>query len=117
MSDTFKDREKSFEAKYKMDEELRFKAESRRDKLLGVWAARKLGMTESETKEFAKAVVMSDMEEPGVEDIVRFVKKALIDGGVAVEDGEIHAELERLMGVAVEQLKADYPEALGKDHG
>ena len=117
MSDTFKDREKSFEAKYKLDEEMKFKAESRRNKLLGLWAAGKLGMTESESADFAKQVVLSDMDEPGIEDIVRFVKKAFVDRGVGVDEGDIRAELERLMGVAVEQLKNEYPEALSGDHG
>lgn len=117
MSDTFKEREKSFEAKYKLDEELQFKAESRRNKLLGHWAAEKLGMTPTETTEFAKQVVMSDMAEPGIEDIVGFVKKAFVDRGVTVDEGEIRVELERLMGVALEQLKSEYPEALSGDHG
>ena len=117
MSDSFKDREKSFEAKYKLDAELQFKAESRRNKLLGLWAAEKLGMGEDESKALAKDTVLADMDEPGIEDVVRFIKKAFVDRGVGIEDDEIRAELERLMGVAVEQIKGEYPEALSGDHG
>ena len=117
MSDTFKDREKSFEAKFKLDEELKFKAESRRNKLLGLWAAEKMGLTASEADDYAKSVVVADMDEPGVDDVVRFVMKSFADAGVDVAEADLRAEIDRQMGIAVEQLKGEYPDALGKDHG
>jgi len=117
MSDTFKDREKSFEAKFKLDEELKFKAESRRNKLLGLWAAEKMGLTASEAEAYATSVVVADMDEPGTEDVVRFVMKGFEDNGVDLSADDVRAELDRQMGRAVEQLKSEYPDALGKDHG
>jgi len=116
MSDKFRDREKGYEAKYKLDEELKFKAESRRNKLLGLWAAERMGISGDEAAAYAKEVVVSDLEEPGVEDVVRKVSKDFKERGVGISDGEIRDQLGRLYGVALEQLSKEYPEALGPDH-
>jgi len=115
MSDKFHDREKSFEAKYKLDEELRFKAESRRDKLVGLWAAEKMGMEGADAEAYAKTVVMADLEEPGTDDVVRKVVADFAERGVDVAEDDIRTELERQMIVAIEQVKEDF-DPLGGDH-
>jgi len=116
MSDTFQDREKSFEAKFKLDEEQQFKAEARRNKLLGLWAADKMGISDSDAAAYAKEVVSADMEEPGVEDVIRKVMADFADKGVAMTEDDLRAELDRCMGQAAEQIKAEFPDALGDDH-
>jgi len=115
MSDSFHDREMSFEAKNKMDQEIQFKAESRRNRLLGQWAAEKMGMSGAEIDAYAKTVVLSDLEEPGVEDVMRKVMGDFKSRGVDISEDEVRTELERLMGVAIEQVKNDF-EPLGCDH-
>ena len=104
MSDTFRDREKGYEAKFKLDEESKFKAESRRNKLLGLWAAERLGIAEADAGAYAKEVVIADLEEPGVEDVVRKVSKDFKDRGVDISDQDIRDQLDRLYGVALEQI-------------
>jgi len=116
MSDAFSDREKSFEAKYKMDEELAFKVEARRNKLLGEWLADKFGMPSDEKAEYAKTVVMADLDEPGIEDVMRKVMADIGEQGVAVSEEEVRAKLNELEGVAAKELGGDYPDALGGDH-
>jgi len=115
MSDSFHDREQSFEAKSKLDAELQFKAESRRNKLLGQWAAEKMGMSGTEVDAYAKTVVIADLDEPGVEDVMRKVMGDFKTHGVSIGEDEVRTELERLMGVAIEQVKGDF-EPLGDDH-
>ena len=66
---SFDDREKAFESKFKLDEELKFKATARRNKLLGMWAADLMGMSAAEAADYAKEVVKSDFERPGDEDV------------------------------------------------
>ena len=115
MSDSFHDREKSFEAKHKLDEELRFKAESRRNKLVGLWAAAKMGIEGTDADAYAKTVVMADMEEPGIEDVIRKVMGDFKERGTAVSEAELRAEMDRQMGVAIEQVKESF-DPLGGDH-
>ena len=116
MSDSFHDREQSYEAKYKLDEELRFKAESRRDKYVGLWAAEKMGMSGADAEAYAKTVVMADLEEPGSEDVVRKVMADFNERGVNVSEDEVRQELERQMIKAIEEVKEQF-EPLGNDHG
>ncbi len=116
MSDSFSDREKSFEAKQKMDDEMKFKAISRRNKLLGEWAAEKMGMTGSEVEAYAKTVVIPDLEEPGDDDVMRKVLGDFESRAIEMSEDDIRDEMERLMAVAMEQLKEDF-EPLGEDHG
>ena len=115
MSDSFSDREKSFEAKNKMEQEMKFRAESRRNKLLGQWAAEKMGMTGADVDAYAKTVVLADLEEPGYEDVIRKVMGDFAQHGVDVAEDEVRTELERLMGVAMDQIKDSF-EPLDKDH-
>lgn len=117
MSDSFKQRGASEEAKFKHDKEMQFKIDARRDKLLGLWAAEKLGLSGDEIESFAKKVVVSDLEEEGYEDVVRMVSQSFRDGGVDISDDDIRAEIKRLQVVAQDELQNDYPEPLNGDHG
>ena len=102
---TFDKREDGFEKKFAHDEELKFKATSRRNKLLGLWAAEKLGRKGTDADTYAKEVVMADFEEAGEDDVFRKVRKDFDAGGVAATDTEIRTMMVELMGRAVEQIK------------
>ncbi len=103
---TFDKREEGFEKKFAHDEELHFKATARRNKLLGLWAAEKLGLAGTQAEAYAKEVVMSDFEEAGDHDIFRKVRKDFDAKKVAVLDQEIRHVMDDLMAKAVEQIKA-----------
>ncbi|MEM9710235.1 MAG: DUF1476 domain-containing protein [Pseudomonadota bacterium] len=98
---TFDDRENAFESKFAHDAEMQFRAEARRNKLLGLWAAELLGKTGDAADEYAKEVVKSDFEEAGHEDVVRKVSGDLGDKASA---DEIRAKMDELMAVAKGQL-------------
>ena len=115
MSDSFQNREKSFEAKHKLDEEHKFKAESRRNKLVGLWAAEKMGLEGGDADAYAKTVVISDLDEPGIEDVIRKVMGDFTERGLSVTEDDLRTEMERQMIVAIEQLKDDF-DPLGGDH-
>ena len=100
---TFDDREKNFEKKFALDAELEFKATARRNKLLGLWVAEKLGKTGADAETYATEVVMADFEEAGDDDVLRKVVKDL--AGKASE-AEIRAKLAELLATAVQQIKA-----------
>ncbi len=103
---TFDKREEGFEKQFAHDEELKFKAMSRRNKLLGLWAAEKLGRKGPDADAYAKEVVMADFEEAGEDDVFRKVRKDLDAGGVAATDDEIRAVMNELLAKAVQQIKA-----------
>lgn len=98
---TFDDRENAYEAKFAMDEELRFKAQARCNKLLGLWAAGLMGLEGSAAEDYAKSVVIADFEEAGTEDVVRKVT-ADLEGKVTSD--EIRAKLAELLPVAKEEI-------------
>ncbi|WP_292288396.1 DUF1476 domain-containing protein [Marivita sp.] len=98
---TFEDRENAFENKYAHDAQMQFKAEARRNKLVGLWAAELMGKTGEDAADYAKEVVKSDFEEAGHEDVVRKVSGDL--GGKATDD-EIRAKMAELMTVAKAQI-------------
>ena len=104
MSDSFSDREKGFEAKYKLDEESRFKVDARRDKLLGEWLAFQFGLTGDAVTAYAKEVVIADLDEPGFEDVIRKVMVDIEARGSAVTEVDVRAKLSELESVAVEQV-------------
>ena len=108
MADSFKERRKGEEFKYEMEQELQFKTESRRNRLLGVWLAGKFGMISDETEAYVKEVVASDLEEPGIEDVIRKVMKDIEDRDAAITEDELRAEMERLFPVALEQIKSGF---------
>ncbi|MDO8977753.1 MAG: DUF1476 domain-containing protein [Afipia sp.] len=100
---TFDKRQEGFEKKFALDEEQKFKAEARRNKLLGLWAAEKLGKTGDEAAAYAKEVVSADFEEAGDADVLRKVATDL--AGKATEQ-EIRAKMDELVAVAAAQIKA-----------
>ncbi len=100
---SFDKRQEGFEKKFALDEEQKFKAEARRNKLLGLWAAEKLGKTGDEAAVYAKEVVSADFEEAGDADVLRKVATDL--AGKATEQ-EIRAKMDELVAVAVGQIKA-----------
>ena len=103
---TFDKREEGFEKKFAHDEELRFKATARRNKLLGLWAAQKLGLSGADADAYAKEVVMADFEEAGDDDVFRKVRKDLDAKGVSVSDQDIKVQMVELMTQAVAQVEA-----------
>jgi hypothetical protein len=100
------DREKAFEAKFALDEELRFKSEARRNKLLGLWAADLLGKTGADADAYAKEVIAADFEEVGHEDVVRKVKADFDAAGVERSEDEIRLQMLELLAVAIAQIEA-----------
>jgi hypothetical protein len=90
----FDDRERAFESKFAHDEELKFRMIARRNKLLGEWAARKMGLSQEETETYARDVIRADFEEAGDGDVIRKVLGDLTSAGVDVEEAEIRQTLE-----------------------
>jgi hypothetical protein len=103
---TFDKREEGFEKKFAHDEELKFKANARRNKLLGMWAAEKLGMTGPAAEAYAKEVVTADFEEPGDDDVFRKIRKDFDAKKVAQTDPQIRKVMDDLMETAIAQIKA-----------
>ena len=97
------DRGEGFERKFAHDAELKFKAEARRNKHLGVWAAEKMG--KGDTEAYAKEVVMADFQEAGDEDVFRKVKADLDAAGAGVTDGELRAKMSELLAQAVAEIE------------
>jgi hypothetical protein len=90
---TFDDRERAFEAKYARDEDVQFRIIARRNRLLGEWAARLMGLSEEETASYAKDVVRADFEEAGDEDVIRKVLGDLTSAGVECDEDKIREAL------------------------
>lgn len=101
---TFDERENAFEAKFAHDEEMKFKAVARRNKLVGLWAAGLLGKSDDDAEEYAMTVVKSDFEEAGHEDVIR---KLTADLGAATDDATIRAKMDELMPVAKQQIMSE----------
>ncbi len=103
---TFDKREAGYEKKFAHDEELRFKATVRRNKLLGIWAAEKLGMSGADADSYAKEVVASDFEEAGDDDVVRKLVADFKAKDVAQSEQNIRAAMSELMATAIAQIEA-----------
>jgi hypothetical protein len=103
---TFDKREEGFEKKFAVDEEMKFKANARRNKLLGLWAAEKLGISGAEADAYAKAVVLADLEEAGDDDVFRKIRKDFDAKGVKESDHQIRRTMDELMAKAIESVKA-----------
>ncbi len=103
---TFDKREEGFEKKFAHDEELRFKANARRNKLLGLWAAEKMGVSGADADAYAKEVVVADFEESGDDDVLRKVAGDLKAKGVAISDQDLRVTMNNLMEQAIAQIKA-----------
>jgi hypothetical protein len=103
---TFDKREEGFEKKFAHDEELKFKATARRNKLLGLWAAEKLGLTGPAADAYSKEVIAADFEEAGDEDVFRKLRKDFDAKGVSESDHQIRRTMQELLEKAVAQVKA-----------
>ena len=94
---SFDDREKAFESKFQKDQELQFKVNARRNKLLGIWAAEKLGISGEDAEAYAKEVVVSDFESPGDDDVLQKVHGDLANKGVEITEHAVRLEMDRLL--------------------
>ncbi|MSO73902.1 MAG: DUF1476 domain-containing protein [Alphaproteobacteria bacterium] len=104
---TFDKRQKDEETKYKRDEELKFKVNARRNKLLGLWAAEQMAFKGTEAEAYAKQVVASDFERPGDADVLDKVLQDLRAKGVNVDEHRVRKEMTRLLDVARQQLMTE----------
>ena len=102
---SMKDREEGFERKFVFDEELRFKAIARRNRMLGLWAAEKLGKIGADADAYAREVVISDIEEAGDHDVLRKLRRDFDAAGVAQSDHQIRRTMDELLAQAVEQVR------------
>ncbi len=101
---TFDNREKAFEDKYKHDQELQFKVEVRRNKLLGLWVAELLGKAGDEAEAYAKEVVARDFEEPGDADLVRKIMGDMEQAGAELSEHRLRKQMNELLAEAKEQV-------------
>jgi hypothetical protein len=104
---SFDKREEGFERKFAHDEELRFKATARRNKLLGLWAAEKLGLAGADADAYAKAVIKADFAEAGDEDVFRKIRSDFDAKGVEQSDHQIRRTMNELLAKAVEQIQSE----------
>ena len=91
---TFDDRERAFETKYARDQEMQFRITSRRNRLLGQWAAKKMGYSDEQAETYAREVIRADFQEAGDEDIVRKLVADLTAAGVAIDEAEVRAQID-----------------------
>jgi hypothetical protein len=103
---TFDKREEGFEKKFAHDEELRFKANARRNRMVGQWAAEKLGLTGDAANAYAKEVVMADFEEAGDDDVLKKVQKDLEAKGITMSEQDIRRAMTDFMEKAIADIKA-----------
>jgi hypothetical protein len=103
---SFDKRGETFEKKFALDEEQKFKAEARRNKLLGLWAAEKLGLTGDAATAYSKEVVAADFEEAGDQDVQNKIVNDFAAKGVAIAGPEVRAKMDELLATAIVQVKA-----------
>jgi hypothetical protein len=103
---TFDKREDAFEKRFAHDEELKFKAIARRNKMLGLWAAEKLGLSGAEADSYALSVVTAEIEKPSEDDVLHKIRKDFDAKGVAQSDHQISRTMTELMAKAVADIKA-----------
>tara|TARA_Y100000590_G_scaffold155756_1_gene179041 strand:+ start:2280 stop:2594 length:315 start_codon:yes stop_codon:yes gene_type:complete len=101
----FDEREKTFEKKFQIDEELKFKVEAKSNKYLGEWVSLKLGKTEEDKQKYIQEIIKADMEEAGKEDVFRKVKKDFQTASITIEDSEIRNQMEKALLRAKEDFK------------
>ena len=101
---TFDEREKGFEAKYKHDQEIRFKVTARRNRLLGLWVAEQLGLSGTEADEYAKSVIAADLEKPGDEDVVGKVIADLSAKGIQMSEHALRKRIAEFTEIARQQI-------------
>ena len=103
---TFDKREEGFEKQFAVDEELKFRATARRNRLLGLWAATKLGLSGAEADAYAKEVVAADFEEAGDHDVFRKIRRDFDAKAIKESDHQIRRTMDELMAKAVQEIKA-----------
>jgi hypothetical protein len=104
---TFNDREKAFEDKYKHDQDLQFKVEVRRNKLLGLWVAELLGLSGADAEAYAKEVVSADFEEPGDADVIRKIQGDVQPKNIDLSEHRLRKKMDELVAVAKEQIMSE----------
>jgi hypothetical protein len=104
---TFEEREKGFERKFAHDEELKFKATARRNRLIGLWAAEKMGLSSDEAQAYAREVIKADLAEPGDEDVFRKVRADFDTKGVDQSDHQIRRIIGDMMVEALRQIESE----------
>lgn len=104
---SFSDRERAEEAHFSRQEEMQFRIQARRNRLLGAWAAERMGLSAVEAEAYAKAVVQADFEEAGDEDVVRKLLGDLTSAGVETNEGEVRSALEAKHVEARRQLMGE----------
>ncbi len=108
-TDSFSEREKGFEAKFKMDQEQEFRAQARRNRLFGLWVAQRLGKAAEEAEAYAKTVVAADFTKPGHDDVIEKVARDLDAAGRSVAMAELRAEYDRALAKARQDIAAEPP--------
>jgi len=103
---SFDDRKRGEEGKYQLDQELEFKAQARRAKLVGLWAAGHMGLSGDEAAAYAKSVVVADLEEAGTEDLFRKIRADLDQHAVQLSDHQIRTQMDEALAEARSQIKA-----------
>jgi hypothetical protein len=103
---SFDSRQKAFENKFAHDADLKFKAESRRNKMLAEWAAAKMGITGTAVEDYIKAVRKADLVEKGDDDVMRKVAKDLADKGVKVSEADLRSQMTEFLAAAIEQIES-----------
>jgi hypothetical protein len=103
---TFDKREEGFEKQFAVDEELKFRATARRNRLLGLWAATKLGLSGADADAYAKEVVAADFEEAGDHDVFRKIRRDFDAKAIKESDHQIRRTMDELMAKAVQEIKA-----------
>ena len=100
----FNDRERAEETKFARDEDFQFRVSARRNRLLGEWAAARMGLTPAESDAYAKAVVQADFEEAGDEDVIRKLVGDLTSAGIETDEPTVRAALEEQAAIARRQF-------------
>jgi len=103
---TFDDREKAYEKKFALDQDLKFKAESRRNKKLAEWAGARLGIEGAALEDYIKAVRKADLAEKGDDDVLRKVLQDFAEKGVAVDEAEVRKAMGEFLAAAVREIEA-----------
>ncbi len=103
---TFDDRGNAFEGKFALDQEQEFKATARRNRMLGHWAAERMGLEGQHRDDYAKAVIKSDFELPGDEDVLRKVFGDLKSAGDSATEGDVRMKMDELLAQAREQVRS-----------
>jgi len=107
MSDGFKEREKGFESKWAHDEDLRFKVMARRNKLLGLWAAAEMGLSGAAAEDYAKAVIRSDFQKAGDDDMLAKLRDDFAAKKISQSDSAIRRKLDELLAIAGRQVMGE----------